>query len=135
MKFWKFRKQIIFFCKNLSDFVPQYCENLNFSTNINTSFEIHDPKKLKLKILINLERISTHYDEILHDLRLHLPRQCVTRPCCIVLVLLHTIKFLKTIGFYSQCHIQLLHRATLPFTLTLKNLSFSLFWTKKVYLL
>ena len=34
------------------------------------------------------ERISTHYDEILHDLRLHLPRQCVTRPCCIVSVLL-----------------------------------------------
>ena len=47
MKFWKFRKQIIFFCKNLSDFMPKYCENLNFSTNINTIFEIHDPKKLK----------------------------------------------------------------------------------------
>ena len=37
----------MFFCKNLSDFVLEYCENLNFSTNINTIFEIHDPQKLK----------------------------------------------------------------------------------------
>ena len=52
IKFLKFRKQMIFFCKNLSDFVQEYCENSNFSTKINTIFEIHDPKKLKfLKFL------------------------------------------------------------------------------------
>ena len=54
MKFLKFREQIIYFCKDLSDFVSYYCENLNFSTNINTIFEIHDPQKIKfLKFSLN----------------------------------------------------------------------------------
>ena len=35
---------------------------------------------------------------------------------------------------YSQFYIELVFRATLPFILTLKNLSFSLTWTKKVYM-
>jgi len=58
MKFCKFRKQIMIFCKNLSNFVLEYCKNLIFSTIINTFFEIHDPKKLQfLKFLINEKKL------------------------------------------------------------------------------
>ena len=60
MKFCKFRKQIMIFCKNLGNFVLEYCENLNFSTIINTFFEIHDPKKLQfLKFFINKKNCLT----------------------------------------------------------------------------
>ena len=31
----------------MGDFVWIYCENLNFSININTIFEIHEPQKLQ----------------------------------------------------------------------------------------
>ena len=63
MKFCKFRKQIMIFCKNLGNFVLEYCENLNFSTIINTFFEIHDPKKLQfLKFFINEKKLPYFYD-------------------------------------------------------------------------
>ena len=63
MKFCKFRKQIMIFCKNLGNFVLKYCENLNFSTIINTFFEIHDPKKLQfLKFFINKKKLPYFYD-------------------------------------------------------------------------
>ena len=51
------------FCKNLGNFVPEYCGNLNFQTIINSFFEIHDPKKLQfLKFFINEKKLPYFYD-------------------------------------------------------------------------
>ena len=63
MKFCKFRKQIMISCKNLCNFVLENCGKLNFSTIINTFFEIHDPKKLQfLKFFINQKKLPYFYD-------------------------------------------------------------------------